>query len=297
MVSIKVPATSANMGPGFDCLGVALDLYNYFEIEETASGLEITGCDKSYSNEFNLIYTSMQKCFEVLNYQPKGLRININSSIPITRGLGSSAACIIGGVVAANELAGGKLTKVQLLEMANSIEGHPDNVTAALMGGMTIAVQDKGKVYYESVKIAENIRFCAIIPDFRLSTREARSVLPNNLTYDDAIFNISRATLFVTALANGNYDLIKHACQDALHQPYRSKLIPGYDEIVEKSKELDCLGVFLSGAGPTIMVITKSTDKRFLYNMQSFLDKLKDKWTVKELNIDHQGTVISKACK
>jgi homoserine kinase len=297
MVSIKVPATSANMGPGFDCLGVALDLYNCFEIEETASGLEIIGCHTLYNNETNLIYTSMQKCFEVLNYQPKGLKININSNIPISRGLGSSAACIVGGIAAANELAGGKLTKAQLLEIANCIEGHPDNVAAALMGGLTIAVQDKGKVYYENVKIADSLRFCAIIPDFTLSTSEARAALPNSLTYGDAIFNISRATLLVTALSNGSYDLIKYACEDALHQPYRSKLIPGYDEIVQRSKDLDCLGVFLSGAGPTIMAIIKSTDKRFISNMQSFLDTLNDKWIVKELNIDHQGTVISKAYK
>jgi homoserine kinase len=297
MVCIKVPATSANMGPGFDCLGVALDLYNYFEIEETASGLEIIGCDALYSNETNLIYTSMQKCFEVLNYQPKCLKININSNIPISRGLGSSAACIVGGVAAANELAGGKLAKAQLLEIANRLEGHPDNVAAALMGGLTIAVQDKGKVYYESVKIADSLRFCAIIPDFTLSTSEARAALPNNLTYGDAIFNISRAALLVTALSNGSYDLIKYACEDALHQPYRSKLIPGYDEIVQRSKDLDCLGVFLSGAGPTIMAIIKSTDKSFIYNLQRFLDTLNDKWVVKELNIDHQGTVVSKAYK
>jgi homoserine kinase len=297
MISIKVPATSANMGPGFDCLGVALDLYNSYEIEETASGVEITGCEECYSNESNLIYTSMKKCFEVLNYQPKGLKININSSIPISRGLGSSAACIVGGVAAANELAGGKLTKAQLLEIANAIEGHPDNVAPALLGGMIIAVQDKGKVYHENVKLADNLRFCAIIPDFTLSTTEARAVLPNKLTYKDAIFNISRATLLVTALANGSYDLIRHACEDALHQPYRSKLIPGYFEIMQKSKELDCLGIFLSGAGPTIMAIIKSNDQRFTIDMQRFLDTLECKWTVKELCIDHQGTIITKACK
>ena len=297
MVSIKVPATSANMGPGFDCLGIALDLYNHYEIEETASGLEIIGCEECYSNETNLIYISMQKCFEILNYQPKGLKININSSIPISRGLGSSAACIVSGVAAANELAGGKLSKAQLLEIANSIEGHPDNVTPALLGGMMIAVQDKGKVYYENVKIADNLRFCAMIPDFTLSTSEARAALPNNLTYSDAIFNISRATLLVTALANGSYDLIKYACEDSLHQPYRSKLIPGYDEIVQKSKELDCLGVFLSGAGPTIMAIIKSEDKSFTSDMQSFVDTLNNKWIIKELNIDDRGIIISKACK
>jgi homoserine kinase len=297
MINIRVPATSANMGPGFDCLGVALDLYNTYEIEETSAGLDITGCEESYCDENNLIYTSMMKCFQVLNYQPRGFKIKINSSIPISRGLGSSAACIIAGVAAANELAGGKLTNAQLLEIANDIEGHPDNVTPALLGGMVIAVQDKGKVYYDKVHLSDNLRFCALIPDFTLSTKEARAVLPSNLTYGDAIYNISRASLLVTALANGSYDLIKHACEDALHQPYRNKLIPGYDEILQKSKELGCLGVFLSGAGPTIMVLLQKENNEFSTKMQGFLDTLENKWQIKELNIDYQGILITKTQK
>ncbi|OGO77210.1 MAG: homoserine kinase [Clostridiales bacterium GWB2_37_7] len=294
MICIRVPATSANMGPGFDCLGVALDLYNYYEIEETAGGLEIIGCEECYSDEHNLIYTSMLKCFEVLNHQPSGLRIRINSSIPISRGLGSSAACIIGGIVAANELAGGKLTKAQLLEIANEIEGHPDNVAPALLGGMLIAVQDQGKVHCDKIKLVTNLRFCALIPNFTLSTKEARAVLPDKLTYGDAIFNISRASLMVTALANGSHDLIKHACEDALHQPYRSKLIPGYEEIVQKSKELGCLGVFLSGAGPTIMVLLQDGNNEFTVHMQGFLDTMQNKWSIKELNIDNEGMIVTK---
>jgi homoserine kinase len=233
----------------------------------------------------------------VLNYQPRGFKIKINSSIPISRGLGSSAACIIAGVAAANELAGGKLTNAQLLEIANDIEGHPDNVTPALLGGMVIAVQDKGKVYYDKVHLSDNLRFCALIPDFTLSTKEARAVLPSKLTYGDAIYNISRASLLVTALANGSYDLIKHACEDALHQPYRNKLIPGYDEILQKSKELGCLGVFLSGAGPTIMVLLQKENNEFSTKMQGFLETLENKWQIKELNIDHQGILMTKTQK
>lgn len=294
MVKIKVPATSANMGPGFDCLGIALDLYNFYEVEETEDGLEIIGCEECYINENNLVYTSMKECFEVLNYKPKGLRIKMDSQIPISRGLGSSAACIIGGIAAANVLAGKRLNEGEMLKIANSIEGHPDNVAPALMGGMVVSVQEKGKVYYDKVKLSDNLRFCAMIPNFKLSTKEARSVLPNSLTYKDAVFNISRASLLVTALTNGRYDLIKYACEDALHQPYRSKLIPGYEEIVGKARNLDCLGVFLSGAGPTIMTILSKENDAFTEQMQSFVDTLVDKWTVKELNIDHHGIVITR---
>lgn len=294
MINVRVPATSANMGPGFDCLGVALQLYNHYSVEKTGEGLEIIGCDEAFCNESNLVYTSMQKCFQVLNYSPRGLRITINSSIPISRGLGSSAACIIGGIVAANELAGGRLTKAQLLEIANEIEGHPDNVTPALLGGMVIAVQNQGKVYYDKVFLSDNLRFCAFIPDFTLSTKEARAVLPKSLTYTDAIFNISRSSLLVTALANGNYKLIKYACEDALHQPYRSKLIPSYDEIMKKSKELGCLGVFLSGAGPTIMVLLPKDNETFIDAMQDYLSVLNTKWTIRELNIDHEGILVTK---
>jgi homoserine kinase len=297
MIKIKVPATSANMGPGFDCLGVALDLYNEFEVEETSEGIEITGCAKEYCNSNNLFYRSMNKCFEAVGYSPKGLRIKVASAIPISRGLGSSAACIVGGIAAANELAGSNLSLEHQLEIANAIEGHPDNVAPALLGGMTIAVQDNGKVFYDKVSLSEDIGFCALVPDFTLSTKEARAVLPKQLTYKDAIYNISRATLLVTALANGNYKLIQKACEDSLHQPYRSKLIPGYESIFSKAKELGCLGVFLSGAGPTIMTMLEKNNRTFIPEMEKYLKTLNSNWIVKKLNVDNQGTIITRTSK
>ena len=294
MISIRVPATSANMGPGFDCLGVALGLYNTFWVEELEEGLEILGCQDRYSNASNLIYTSMQRCFERTGYHPKGLRIKVESSIPISRGLGSSASCIIGGIMAANELSGGRLSKQELLEIANEIEGHPDNVAPALLGGMVVAVQDRGKVSYDRVHLSEQLGFCAMIPEFTLSTKEARAVLPNALTYADAIHNISRAALLVAALSNGNHELIKYACEDALHQPYRSGLIPGYDGIVEKCKSLGFLGVFLSGAGPTMMAIYDKQAATFEKELQNYLNTLQHKWVIKNLSVDHQGALLQR---
>ncbi len=291
MIRIKVPATSANMGPGFDCLGVALDLYNIFEIEEIEAGLEIIGCEDSYGGATNLIYTSMQRCFQKTGYQPKGLRIKIESDIPISRGLGSSAACIVGGILAANQLSGGRLSKEELLEIANEIEGHPDNVAPALLGGMVIAIQEQGKVFYDKISLSDNLGFCALIPDFTLSTKDARAVLPQSLTYKDAIYNISRASLLVTALANGKHELIRFACEDALHQPYRRCLIPDYDEILDKCRDLNCLGVFLSGAGPTIMALYDKSALSISHELQVFLDQLPHRWSLKELSVDYQGAI------
>lgn len=292
MIRVKVPATSANMGPGFDCLGTALDLYNTFEFEEIQEGLEIIGCEERYSGTSNLIYTSMDKCFKKTGYQPKGLRIRITSQIPISRGLGSSASCIIGGLLAANQLSGEKLSKEELLEIANEIEGHPDNVAPALLGGMVIAIQEEGKVFYDKISLSDNLGFCAMIPDFTLSTKEARAVLPKNLTYRDAIYNISRASLLTAALSNGNHQLLRFACKDALHQPYRRALIPGYDEIVSKCGELNFFGVFLSGAGPTMMALYDPSIPSVIHELQVFLSRQPHKWTVRELAIDAQGALL-----
>lgn len=294
MIEVRVPATSANIGPGFDCLGLALNMYNYFKIEEIESGLEICGCEEQYRNESNLVYTSMLKCFEITGYRPKGLKIEIDGDIPTSRGLGSSAACILGGVLAANEISGGKLSKNEILQIAADIEGHPDNISPALLGGMVISITDNGKVYYDKIKISEGLKFCAIIPDFTLLTKEARAVLPDSIPHKDGVFNTGRASLLISALVNGSFDLIKIACDDRLHQIYRGKLIANYDEIVEKSRMLNCLGVFLSGAGPSIMVILKEENMDFCKDMGIFLKTLENKWSIKELKLDIQGSVVKR---
>lgn len=292
MVEVRVPATSANIGPGFDCLGVAVNMYNKFFVEEIEEGLIFEGCADKFKNEDNLIYVAMKKCFDKIGYKPTGLRIKIESDIPVSRGLGSSAACVVGGIVSANELAGGVLNKKELLDLAVEVEGHPDNVNPALFGGMTASISDNREVIYSKVKVSEGIKFCALIPDFTLSTEKARAVLPKSIDYKDGIFNVGRTALMISALNNGDFHLIKYACKDKLHQDYRAKLIDNFYSIKEECEKLNSLGVFLSGAGPTIMVMLEEEDKHFSMNIKSFLDTLKSNWQVRELKIDNFGTQV-----
>ncbi|NFB32580.1 homoserine kinase [Clostridium botulinum] len=293
MVEVRVPATSANIGSGFDCLGVAVNMYNKFFVEEIEEGLIFEGCADKFKNEDNLIYVAMKKCFDKIGYKPTGLRIKIESDIPVSRGLGSSAACVVGGIVSANELAGGVLNKKELLDLAVEVEGHPDNVNPAFCGGMTASISDNREVIYSKVKVSEGIKFCALIPDFTLSTEKARAVLPKSIDYKDGIFNVGRTALMISALNNGDFHLIKYACKDKLHQDYRTQLIENFYSIKKQCEKLNCLGVFLSGAGPTIMVMLKEEDKDFSKNIKSFLETLKNEWEVRDLKIDKLGTVIN----
>ena len=236
MLEIIVPATTANIGPGFDTLGLALNLYNKFYITEIENGLEITGCDDDYKNENNLIYTSMQYFYNKVKPDkiPTGVKIDICTNIPLGRGLGSSATCIIAGVIAANILSDSNLSKKEILNIATEIEGHPDNIAPALFGNMIVSLYENNEVYYNVLDIPDELIFCAIIPDFELSTSLARSVLPSEIPHKDGVYNISRVSLLISSLINKNFDLIKIACHDKLHQIYRSPLIENYNDIVSK---------------------------------------------------------------
>lgn len=291
MIKVRVPATSANIGPGFDALGLALDLYNTYIIEEIPSGLEITGCDEKYKNEENLVYTSMLKTFQIIGYDFKGIRIHMDPYIPESRGLGSSAACILGGVMAANELAGGPLSKTEILMIATEIEGHPDNIAPALYGGLVVSVMVNNEVLYNPVDVADGIKFVALIPNFTLSTKEARSVLPSTLAYKDAVYNVGRVALLLSAFSNGRFDLLKYGIKDRLHQPYRGKLIPDFDNIINKCDELGAWGTYLSGAGPTIMALINKEDKQFTREIRNYLNSA---WQAKELNLDLTGVTTDR---
>ncbi|WP_099191272.1 homoserine kinase [Tepidibacter mesophilus] len=292
MINVKIPATTANIGPGFDCLGIALDIYNNFFVEEIEDGLIIEGCDDEYCNEDNLIYKAMKKCFEKIGYKHKGIKIKIENDIPISRGLGSSASCVLGGVIAANKIAGNKLNKDDILKISSEIEGHPDNVAPALLGGMVTSIKEGTDIYYSKINIPRGLKFCALIPDFQLSTEKSRSVLPSEIPYKDGVFNVGRVSLMVSALINGQFDLIKLACKDNLHQKYRGSLIKDYDNIIKKCKDLDSVGVFLSGAGPTIMAMIKEDDISFYNKIEEYTSTLNNTWSVKKLNIENKGIEI-----
>lgn len=298
MITVRVPATSANMGPGFDTLGIALNLYNDFGFREIEDGLKFNGMPEEFCNEDNIIYKAMKYCFDKAGYKIKGLEISeIKQDVPVSRGLGSSSTCIVGGLVGANEILGKKFSEEELLEMAVEIEGHPDNVAPALLGGMVVAIVDENKTYYDKIDVKSGIRFVSIIPNFRLSTEEARKVLPKEISLKDGVYNVSRAALMVACFSSGKYELLRYACKDAFHQNYRSKLIPGFEEVYNKSYELGALACYLSGAGPTIMAIIDEKDERFSNKLKEFLQIKGLEWNILELSLDNAGATIIEGTK
>jgi len=290
-VIIRVPATSANLGPGFDCLGVALSLYNEFTFTLADSDC-ITGCPAEFAGNDNLTLRAFREAAQDcgLNYQ--GVHIDHACQVPYTRGLGSSSTCIVAGVAAAMTLADRGNDKQRILELATQIEGHPDNVAPAIFGGLTASTTSEDKIKSTQIPIRNNYCFIALVPPFTLSTTESRKVLPKELSRQDAITNLSHVALLLGALVNGQDDMLRLALQDTLHQPYRGKLIPNYEAIMQRlNTSPDILGAYLSGAGPTIMAITSANTS---IDLPTLLGSLIDGWQILALTIDNQGFQASK---
>lgn len=294
MIKVRVPATSANMGPGFDSIGIAVKLYNEFGFKvKEEKGLSFSGFPEEFCNEDNIVYTSMVRCFKKAGYNLPGLEISVlKQDVPVSRGLGSSSTCIVAGLVGANKIMKDKFTKDEILQMSVDIEGHPDNVAPAVLGGMVVSIMDKGKVYFDKVNIKKEFKFVPIVPNFRLSTSEARGVLPKEISMRDGIYNVSRASLMVAALSNGNLYLLKEACKDSFHQDYRSKLINCYDEVKNKVDDLGVLCSYLSGAGPTIMAFVDTQNTEIVKKIKEFLKDKNLQWDVYELSIDNIGATV-----
>jgi homoserine kinase len=252
MIKVKVPATTANLGPGFDTLGLALNLYNYFEVKFCDGETVING-EREVDGFFRKI---IKLTSEYFNIPLKEYSINISANIPISRGLGSSASCIVGvsySILHLNEI---KFTKQQLVDLCSNIEGHPDNVTPAIVGGMTIGYK-KDKYNYSSIIYKKIPKIYALIPNYQTSTLEAREILPKNVTLKDAVYNISSIALLINGFYTGNYDLISLGLDDKLHQPFRKQLISGYDFHDELFPKELLIGKFISGAGPTVIYLLK----------------------------------------
>ena len=268
-IRVKVPASTANLGPGFDTLGMALSLYSWIEMKASERtqfhlyGDQMKGLAKDKSN---LVYQVAQLVFDEAGVSVPEIELSMYSDIPLTRGLGSSASAIIGGMSAANALIGSPLSKDKLFDMATKLEGHPDNVGASLYGGIITAIWDGTHADYIRMEPHTDLVALVVIPEFQLSTSEARKVLPDHISREDAVYNISRSSLLVAALSNGRFDLIARAMSDRLHQPYRASLVPGMSRILEEAPHRGALGVALSGAGPTLisLVDRRNLDKRAL---------------------------------
>lgn len=298
MITVKVPATSANMGPGFDSIGVALALYNTVSAEETDCGLKIDIQDKTKdylpSDGRNLVFRAMQAVFKEAGCSFKGLHIVQNNKIPVTRGLGSSSASIVGGLLAANEMCGAGFSKEDIISLAANLEGHPDNTTPAITGGMTVAAIEEGKTYYQKIDIdAKKLKFAVFVPDFILRTKKARSILPKTIPHSDGVFNTARAALLTASLITGNYSNLKIAFADRLHQQYRMHLINGLDSIFKAADSFGALGTYISGAGPAIISLINTADEiQFTADVNEFLSHSNKGWNLLILEPDNKGAEI-----
>ena len=276
LIRVKAPATTANMGPGYDCLGLALDVWNTLEVEVLKSGepvVEVTGegADELGTGRDNLIYRAMEFLFQDVGEDMPAVRINCDNAIPIARGMGSSAAAIAGGLVAANYLCSQEYTANDLLEMAATIEGHPDNVAAAVLGGMQLVIMDRtdegNRLYTVPVNVPPELHAVIFVPQVRISTKDARAVLPEKVPMADAVHNMGRVGLLVAAMATNHPEYLTVATQDRIHQPYRQPLFPAMKVIFQAALDAGAMGAFLSGSGSTVLALTRGREMTVAYEM------------------------------
>jgi homoserine kinase len=293
MIKIQVPATSANLGSGFDSLGISLKLYNRVLMEEF-DGVDISTNDGSVVpvDESNLVYTSAKFLFDLCGRPFHGLKLVQENNIPMTRGLGSSSACIVAGLVGANALLNNPLSKEDLVNLAARLEGHPDNSTPAILGGLVTAVFDGNLVYSVKVPISGRLKFAAFIPDFELKTEVARAALPEQVPHRDAVYNLSRAALMTASLFSGRLDNLRIAAGDKLHQPYRLKFIKDAEEIFNLAYKSGAYAACISGAGPTLLAMVNVTDLMFADHIKVELASSFPGWQLRMLDCDEEGATV-----
>lgn len=294
MLKIKVPATSANLGAGFDTLGVALNLYNEFIVEESNT-IQIETYPKipEFENpDKNLFVKVLKKTCEYFGNDFHGVKLTQKINVPVSRGLGSSATAIVGAIVAAFTVNKKVLTDEEFFNIAYQFEPHPDNLLPALKGGfITACVEDK-KTYYSKIPFPEELKFVVVIPDFELSTEKARKVLPEKVSLEDAVFNVQRVSLLISSLVNKDFDLLKVAMNDRLHEPYRKKLIPNFDKVVENALNSGAVGVSLSGAGSCMIALAKENFEDIGKSMVDAFNEVDIKAEYKILEIDKEGVQV-----
>ncbi len=286
-VRVKVPATSANLGSGFDCAGIAYDLYNVFEFEKIDKGLEYIGCEKRFANEDNLVYIAFKAVCDKIGVD-SSVRITIvETNIPFARGLGSSATLICAGAYGANKMYGDALSLEDVFEICTKIEGHPDNVAPALFGSLCASVVEDGKPKTIKFSVSDKIHFTILVPEFEVSTTRARDALPDIIDRDDAVYNMSRVALLPYAFERADFELLKIVTEDKLHQKYRKKLFKNIDDIEKACLESGAVSFTVSGAGSTCLAISSEPVE------DKINEKIKDMpngWIAKELKISVNGT-------
>jgi homoserine kinase len=294
-VTVRVPATTANLGPGFDCLGMALDLWNEVTLQVGKdTNVEVTGeGEESLArDESNLVVRAARMAYQEAGVAAPSFQVVCRNDVPLARGLGSSAAAAVGGLVAANALGSLGLTDGRLLDLAVEIEGHSDNVAPALLGGFRIVYQDGEGTQTSSVPFPDDLYAVLFIPDMEMATSEARAILPQMITRKDAVFNMARVGLLVHAIESGELELLKHATQDLLHQPQRQQVFRPMKYIFRGALAGGAMGVFLSGGGPTILAITRGRRLTIGYEMADAAYKLGCDGRVKIVKPVKQGAYV-----
>ena len=295
-VSVSAPASTANLGAGFDCLALALGLRNTVELWEISAGLEIDvegeGEGRVPLDSTNLILRAAEKVFEKVGRRPAGLRLHSVNGIPLGSGMGSSAAAVVGGLAAGNALVDGGLTREGLLRLACDLEGHPDNAAAALFGGLTLVSASAEELLVRSLAIPP-LKVVVALPEVRLSTAEARAALPDQVLLKDAVFNIGHALFTVQALASGDEALLRWAVADRLHQPYRKHLIPSYDAVVAEARKAGAAAVALSGAGPSLIAFASGRHGEIASAMKTAFEASGAACRTFVLPVDQQGVQLS----
>ncbi len=268
-VTVNAPATTANMGPGFDCLGMAFEMWNELTVERGNFhvGIEGEGAGELPEDARNLVVTGVEAAFHRAEKEVPPLKYTCRNRIPQGRGLGSSSAAIVAGLIAGSALAGADLENGDLVTLAADLEGHPDNVASAIYGGCTIGVHDGGQWVVDQVPVPDGLSAVVFIPDLQTNTHESRARLADRIPRSDAIYNIGRAAMLVSALHKSNFALLRQATQDRLHQPQRSQVFPALSRLIKAALNGGAHGAFLSGAGPSVMALTTGNEVTVSYEM------------------------------
>lgn len=295
VVRVQVPATTANLGPGFDCLGLALALHNTVELSVSAiTEVQVTGegAGQFPLSDANLVLRAANKLAHKADIDVPGWRLRQENRIPLARGLGSSSAAIVGGLVAADELLGINSPTRRLLQMATEIEGHPDNVAPALYGGLTVCGIEQDQVHCAAFAAPEGIVAALAIPDFEVSTELARAALPEEVPFADAVFNTTHAALVLAAFMSGDWDLLRVAMKDRLHQPYRAQLVPGLEDVIQAASQAGAYGAALSGSGPTVVAFAATEDRQITEAMLTAFQSRGIQARVAWVSVSNRGATI-----
>jgi homoserine kinase len=292
-MKIKIPCSTSNLGPGFDTLGLALNRYLQLSVEN-APHLFITvegnGKEHIATDRTNLVYSAMSITSEKLGTTLPAIRLHLENNIPAYGGLGGSGAAIAGGVFLANEILHAGMTRDEMLNIAVGIEGHPDNVSAALMGGLTINCFDADQtVRCKSIKIEKPISIITCSPHFQVQTKQARKILPQHVTLKDSVTNIENAASLVAAFIAGDYEALRYVTYDRLHEQYRATLIPGFEEVKKSALDAGALSFNISGAGPTVFAFAVENEKHIADAMVKAFEKNRQKATSEAMTVENMG--------